>query len=204
MNRRLFLVALLALSFPLAAVAGESAAGHVTRLQAEAFVNGQKVVQIGQAVHAGDRIATGPNARLEIRFADDGTLTLGEKAEVAIDGFLFEPKAAKGESLIGVAKGAFLATTGAIAKLNSQAYKVKTPLATIGIRGTTFWGGDLDGGFKVLMLEGKGVVVESELGKVELTEPDQGTGVEPGKAPTTPVFWGGEKRDRAVATVSFR
>lgn len=205
MKRAVLLVlALLGLSSASFADAARPVAGHVSRFQDETFLNGRKVTRTGELVHAGDRITTGGNARLEILFTDGGKLTLGEKAEVTVDRYLFDSKAGRGDSLISIAKGAFLAATGAIAKQDNQPYKVKTPLATIGIRGTSFWGGDLDGGFKVLMLDGKGVVVESEQGKVELTEPNQGTGVEPGQAPNAPTIWGGEKKVRAFATVTFR
>lgn len=101
-------------------------------------------------------------------------------------------------------QGAFSAATGEITKTADSSFLVKTEVATIGVRGTTFWGGVLDGKFQVAMLDGKGVYVESRVGRVELTESGQGTTIEnQDTQPTQPKTWGQGKIDRAVATVSF-
>jgi hypothetical protein len=77
-------------------------------------------------------------------------------------------------------------------------------VATIGVRGTDFWGGFglSDQGLDVLMLEGRGVYVQSEVGIVELDKPGLGTTVMPAEAPAPAKAWGDAKRARALATIT--
>jgi len=79
-----------------------------------------------------------------------------------------------------------------------------TETATIGIRGTTFWGGMLDGAFQVAMLDGKAVIVETKAGRVVIDRVGDGTRItDADTAPTTPKKWGANMLDRAIATVAF-
>jgi hypothetical protein len=211
MLRRSFLsllAALLAISLPACAKDKDEPpviAGHVSRLQDFVTLNGQEVGKTGTLVHVGDTLITGKGARLEVRFTDGGLLTLGENAKLVVDEYLYDPVKLKGNSLLSIAAGAFKATTAAIAKLEEQPYRVRTAVATIGIRGTTFWGGSLDqSSYNVLVLEGKGVIVENPAGKVELTGPGMGTNIPPGQAPGTPAVWTPERQAEAAATVEFK
>lgn len=205
-RRNFLLTALLILALPACAAEQKPPvlAGHVARIQESVSLNGQELKSAGALLHVGDVLTTGPDARLEVRFEDGGTLRMGANGKVVIDEFLYDPVKLEGRSLLSIAGGAFAATTAAIAKLENHPYKVRTPLATIGIRGTTFWGGDLENQYGVLVLEGRGVVVETEKGKVELTGPGIGTTLEPGQAPRAPISWPPEKQAAALATVSFK
>ncbi len=78
-----------------------------------------------------------------------------------------------------------------------------TPFAVIGIRGTDFWSGPIDGAFGVLLLEGA-VSVTNTAGTVSLTVPGQGTNLTgPDQAPGAVTIWPQDKADRALATVAF-
>ena len=84
-------------------------------------------------------------------------------------------------------------------------FVVQTDTATIGIRGTTFWGGSLDGEFEVALLDGKGVYVETKAGRVDLTVKGDGTLIrDADTAPTPPSAWPQNKVDQALATVDFK
>ncbi|MDK9722233.1 MAG: FecR family protein [Rhodospirillales bacterium] len=204
----LIVLGLLTLALPVCAAEKRQPpviAGHVSRIQDTVTLNGVEVKATGTLVHVGDQLATGKGSRLELRFTDGGLLTLGENAKLVIDDYLHDPVRIKGQSLLSIPEGAFKATTAAIAKLKDQPYQVRTAVATIGIRGTTFWGGSLDGNaYNVLVLEGKGVVVENKAGKVELTGPGLGTTIEAGQAPGSPVVWTPERQAEASATVLFK
>ncbi|MBI5121006.1 MAG: FecR domain-containing protein [Rhodospirillales bacterium] len=204
----LMVLGLLTLALPACAAEKQQPpviAGHVSRIQDSVTLNGVEVKATGTLVHVGDQLATGKGSRLELRFTDGGLLTLGENAKLVIDDYLHDPVRIKGQSLLSIPEGAFKATTAAIAKLKDQPYQVRTAVATIGIRGTTFWGGSLDGNaYNVLVLEGKGVVVENMAGKVELTGPGLGTSIEAGQAPGSPVVWSPERQAEASATVLFK
>jgi hypothetical protein len=79
-----------------------------------------------------------------------------------------------------------------------------TPFATIGIRGTNFWGGPINGRFGVVLLEGRITVTQGGVTAV-LEKVDDGVDLEPGRAPPGQVkTWAQPKIDRAIATVTFR
>ena len=100
--------------------------------------------------------------------------------------------------------GAFKAVSGELAARNPNAMTVATTTATIGIRGTTVWGGTLETAFEVALLDGTAVTVTTQAGTVELTTVGQGTAVPSAEQPpSAPVTWAQAKVSRALATVDF-
>lgn len=189
-----------------AAGAGEPA-GRVLRLQGEAVAAepaGSRPLAAGDPVRAGDTLRTGRESRLEVRFADGMTLTLSDGAEMAVAAFSWSPDRAEGRAELALAAGAFLLETGAVGRLPDHPLTVRTPQASVGVRGTRFWGGPLDAPLAVLLLEGR-VVVSNAAGAVELGTPGEGTSAtDSGTAPRPPSFWGEARIRRAFETVSFR
>lgn len=101
-------------------------------------------------------------------------------------------------------EGAFKVTSGKIMTLANANMTVQTNTATIGIRGTTVWGGSLDGEFEVALLGGKGIFVETKGGRVDISTINDGTKIlNANSSPTTPIPWPMKKVSRAMATVSF-
>jgi hypothetical protein len=83
-----------------------------------------------------------------------------------------------------------------------QEWILNTPVATIGVRGTDFWGGPIDGALDVMVLSGA-VEVMNDAGQVML-KPSQGTVVrDQVTAPSAPVIWGDAKVQRALSMVAF-
>ncbi|TAN56013.1 MAG: hypothetical protein EPN20_19485 [Magnetospirillum sp.] len=203
------LILLLAsLALPLAAHAQGTApgsAGTVTRLQGTATVAeaaGSRILAAGDPVRRGDRLRTGPGSRLQVRFLDGMDLTLSDGAEMVVNTFDWSPAMAMGSAELALVQGSFLLESGAVGKLPGHPLVVKTPVASVGIRGTRFWGGPLDALLNVLLLEGR-IVVTSPGGSVELA-PGEGTGITAvGAAPMPPTVWDGDRVSRAFATVSF-
>ena len=77
------------------------------------------------------RTATDSDARLVFR--DDTNLSLGPGSTLKLDRTVFDdPKA--GDIAIKLASGAFRFVTG---NSNKEAYEIKTPIVTMGVRGTT-------------------------------------------------------------------
>ncbi len=101
--------------------------------------------------------------------------------------------------------GAFRFLSGRVAKLASSDVSVTTPVATVGIRGTEFWGGPIDDqALGVFLIQGA-VSVSNAAGTQILSQPGQGTNVAtPGAAPGPVTFWPADKVNRAIATVTFR
>ena len=206
MIRRAFLAALLALALVPATLSGadDDPAGKVTRVQGAAMAMQNALprpLKVGDTILAGDVLSTGQGARLEVTMVDETVLKLGEKAVLVVSEYVMD---ANPNAALRLLQGAFSATTGKITQLADASFLVNTEVATIGVRGTTFWGGMLDDEFQVAMLDGKGVYVETRAGRVELTEAGQGTRIaDIGSTPADPVKWPQEKVDRALATVSF-
>lgn len=185
-----------------AAPAWAGPAGTVVRLKGEVRADQQSLAE-GGVVEEGAVLTTGPGARVELRLIDGATLTLGEHGRLVVDRYVYDAGAAQGNAVLRSVSGVFLIATGAIGKLPDRPFKVATPVATIGIRGTQFWGGALDNPLDVLLLDGA-IIVENQAGTVTLDQPNQGTQVtQAGQAPDPAGYWGPERIRRAFATVSF-
>lgn len=91
------------------------------------------------AVHTGEVVITGKDSRAQIRFIDGALLTLEPGSELSIEEYNYQDETgAPDQVLMRLVKGGLRTVTGAIGKSNQKAYRLDTPLATIGIRGTMF------------------------------------------------------------------
>ena len=87
-----------------------------------------------------DEVRTGVASQLQILLLDRTTFTVGANARVAIDRFVYDPAANSRSTGVSVTKGAFRFMSGRAAGRPSGPVSVRTPVATIGIRGTIFEG----------------------------------------------------------------
>ncbi len=111
----------------------ETATGVVSAVRASgALVN----LREGDPVFEGDRVDTGTDSAVSITFADESSLSLGESGQMTLDELVYDPSAEVGEATISIAKGVFVVASGLIAKTSPEAMAIKTPVMTIGIRGT--------------------------------------------------------------------
>jgi hypothetical protein len=185
----------------------QEAIGAVSRIQGQVSGTSGGVTEaldLKSSVFLNEVVSTGEAARLEVTFSDGTQLTLGELAKLTLDTFVFNPTAGSRTIKFGVI-GAFRFLSGQVAKLASSDVRVTTPVATIGIRGTEFWGGPIDDqALGVFLLEGA-VSVSNAAGEQILSEPGQGTNIAaPGAAPGPVTLWPQNKIDRALATVTFQ
>ena len=182
-------------------------AGVVERVQGSALaVQNANVRPLspGTEVFVGDILSTGADARLEIRMRDDAIFTLAEESSFVIVDYTFGGAGEPPRAVMRLMQGAFLAVSGAIAVAENGNMTVHTSVATIGIRGTTVWGGPLDGLFRVVLLDGNLATVSNADGTVELDQIDVGTIITgPGASPTFPTPWGRALLAAARATVAF-
>lgn len=182
-------------------------AGHVTRIRGEASVvsasDRRDLVQ-GAAIFAGDTVTTGKDARLELTMMDGARITLGDDSELRIDDYVYSPRGKTGRAALMLAHGVFRAVTGALATLAGGPFRVATPVASIGIRGTDFWGEQRADRLLIALLGGKAITVENAGGRVELTRRNIATRVEgPGQAPTRPFALSAAQLRAALATVAW-
>jgi hypothetical protein len=91
-----------------------------------------------------DRLRTGSDSRLQVTFRDNSVLTLGEKANVVVDRYVFDPEKSKGEILLKATQGAFRFAGGRLKQMSDRKITVNTPVAALAVRGTEFWGGPID------------------------------------------------------------
>jgi hypothetical protein len=84
-------------------------------------------------IYHNETIHTFDDSAVEMTFLDETTLQLGPNSEIVLDEFVYDPDPSNSSFAITVVLGAFRFTSGI---LPSEAYKIKTPVATIGIRGT--------------------------------------------------------------------
>ena len=105
------------------------------------------------AVIEGDQLDTGQAGRVHIRMSDRSMLSLKPNTTFTIEEYRFEPeppeaeeestaarlaRSEAGRSFFRLVRGGFRAVTGLIGQVNRDAFSVGTPVATIGIRGTSF------------------------------------------------------------------
>lgn len=195
--------ATLFLGMPLVAMANAvDAAGTVKRVRGAVLAVRDALprpLAPGDKVFVGDVLSTGADARLEILMSDDGVFTLGEKTAFVIIDYTFSG----GQPVLRLLSGALAATTGAITA-RAGGMRIKSEVATIGIRGTTFWGGTLNGITQFALIDGKSVEVTNKAGTVILDTPGFGTKVRDANTLPTPAhLWGKGMLDRAAAMTSF-
>ncbi|TWT01722.1 FecR domain-containing protein [Reyranella sp. CPCC 100927] len=93
----------------------------------------ERILHVGTDVFANEAIRTAANDRAHLLFNDGTALTIGPNSQVAIDRYVYDPDKRTGDIAVTVTKGVFRLVGGNITK-SSEAV-VKTPSATIGIRG---------------------------------------------------------------------
>ncbi|WGS01657.1 FecR domain-containing protein [Bradyrhizobium sp. ISRA443] len=143
-------------------VAGSVTIEHVNAVVVQANVSGQaSQTKVGDLVYLGDVVLTGADGRVGINFADGTSFSLSRNARMALTEFVYAPHGKSNSSLLTLTKGTFTFVAGNIAKTGDM--KIDTPVATMGIRGTTPHIEISDDGtvkFATLIEEGKTKIVK--------------------------------------------
>ena len=92
---------------------------------------------VGAAVQSMDEAVTA-NGTMRIDFIDDTRVELTEQSRLIIDEFVYDPANDVGSLSIKASLGSVRYASGQIAKKYKQNVKIRTPSATIGVRGTDF------------------------------------------------------------------
>ena len=143
MPKRLLRTSLAALTLGLAtSTAGGALAQQVgtsAAVRGKVFVTtqgAQRQAAVRQSILLADRVLTKDASALQILLLDQTTFTVAQNANVTIDRFVYDPDRSTGEVAASVTKGAFRFVSGKIGRSNPQSTAIRTPAATIGIRGT--------------------------------------------------------------------
>ena len=98
-----------------------------------------KVLAMRSEVEQGDTLISEKNTYALIKFIDNSEITLRPDSSFKIESFAFEEGKPDGDSAtFNLVKGGLRSVTGLLGKRNKEKFLMKTPTATIGIRGTTF------------------------------------------------------------------
>jgi hypothetical protein len=138
------------------AVAEPITVGVVDKVQAHVDImqaGETRALAVNSDVYFRDRCHRGEGARLQATLKDGAQLTLGENATLVVDDFVYDPFRSRGELSLRVVKGAFLYVGGLLEGLSGAKVRIQTPVAAIGVRGTTVWGGPIDNGYGVIALD---------------------------------------------------
>jgi hypothetical protein len=140
------------------------------------------VLRAGIDVFQNEVIRTGANSASRVKFQDNTDLAVGASSEVTLDRFVFDPDPTKSQVALSIAKGVARFTTGSLPK---SAYKISTPTATIGVRGTILTVAvAADGTSIVSVSEGSALITAN--GVTVTVDAGMTTTVNPGAPPTTP------------------
>lgn len=203
---KLFAAALLLfITLPsLAHAEAPTAIGTVVALEGTAKGSIGKALDEDDPVYFGETITTGNNTKMVVLLVDDTEITLGEEAELTIDEYVVTPSTPENNrATFNILKGAFLLTSGLVGKTDDPDVTINTAVGSIGLRGTTVWGGPIDGEYGVLVQMGE-VDVYNEHGKVRLY-PGQGSFVPSrDKSPRKIGSWDPSLTKRAINRVTLR
>ncbi len=93
-------------------------------------------LRAGVQVRAGDRLVTGGDGQLELKFTDNALVTLRAGTEFRVDDYKFDSSGQR--SFLALTRGSLRSVSGLIGKRNRDDWRMTTPTAVIGIRGTEF------------------------------------------------------------------
>lgn len=126
-----------------------------------------KVLRVGDSLFQSQVVETEPESSTQLLFQDETALTVGPGSRVVLDTYVYDSRRKTGNIVLNATRGAFRFVSGSA---QHAAYKIRTPVASIGVRGTIFsWlitaAGDLiavleEGAFEVCNAAGQCVLVD--------------------------------------------
>jgi hypothetical protein len=96
--------------------------------------NGAEQTKVGDLVYRGDIVQTGPDGKLGVGFTDGSSFSVSGNARMELNDFVYDPHGHSNSSLMSLTKGTFTFIAGEVAHTGNML--VKTPVGTMGIRGT--------------------------------------------------------------------
>jgi|TARA_B110000467_G_scaffold161182_1_gene181796 hypothetical protein len=129
----IFLLSSISLGFTNDVIIGVIAVGvgDIINQKSENLVTGSKV-------YFGDTIITKAQSNAQILLLDETAIAVGEKSELTIDEFVYDPESKVGKIVSNIKIGTVRMITGEISKKNPDNLEVNVPTGSIGARGTEF------------------------------------------------------------------
>ena len=134
-------VTILGVLFLLAPLSARASVGTVTeQVGQEAKIARDKdsiTIGKGTGINMNDVITTS-KAKLGLTFEDNTKVAITPQSKLVIDDFVYDPNSGTGKLAMNVAMGTVRYASGAIAKNSRENVRLRTPTATIAVRGTDF------------------------------------------------------------------
>ena len=185
----LALLALLALNTSLAFAQSRIGSAATVTNQVEGILRGSaRSLAAGSDVHANELVRTQDASVAELVFLDNTNLSIGPRSSVTLDRFVYDPDGRTGRVVVNATRGVFRFVTGSQPPQN---YTIRTPIATIGVRGTVF---DLlvESNRIVVVLVSGEVIVSTAGRSVRLSVPGTAVTVYAGGRVVGPSDWAGQ------------
>jgi len=142
---------------------GSAPVGSVSLVIGRAYVesgsNGRERLSTGAFVREGDSIQTESNGHVHIRFRDNAILSLRPSSELHITTYRFDEASPENSTIkLNLIKGTTRTVSGEGAKAARDRFRLNTPIAAIGVRGTDFVISSTSSSLTALVNEGAIVV----------------------------------------------
>ena len=109
-----------------------------SRGEVSALANGDsRELKQGDFIFVNDEILTGDRSFVVLQFTDGAKVTVRPDSTLIIEQYLYAGNS-DDEATLNLVSGGLRVITGAMAKSNPENYKVRTPVALMGVRGTEF------------------------------------------------------------------
>ena len=145
---------------------GEAAV--VQNVVVRVLASATRQINVGDGVLRDEIVRTGQDSAARLVMADSTNLSLGPNATIKLDRTVFDDEHSYRDIAIRVTSGALRFVTG---RSEKTAYRITTPLATIGVRGTTLDILSQRGQTTVVLQDGASRVCTLSLQCIELTQP---------------------------------
>lgn len=158
----------------------------------------QRQLKTNDAVNQNEAIDVAPDSLGELKLNDDTKLAIGPGARLVLDKFVYDPKPSTGTVSVNLITGAFRFITGLSRKGN---YVLRTPSASIAVRGTIFdIYVDPAGGTWLLLLEGSVRVCNNANQCADVSNPCGVVHITAAGSLDGPAGWPGQTRPINFAT----
>ncbi|UCD10535.1 MAG: FecR domain-containing protein [Nitrospinaceae bacterium] len=140
-NNRMLATLVIAILLSLSGLAmAEDSSGMVVASRGEVIAlsgGGSRELKQGDFVYVADEIMTAPRSFAVLQFTDGAKVTVRPDSTLIIEQYLYAGNE-NDEATLNLVSGGLRVITGAMAKSNPENYKVRTPVALMGVRGTEF------------------------------------------------------------------
>ncbi len=145
--------------FSQAQAQGDAAVGTVSLVLGKAWLHtaddAREPISAGTVVRVSDRIITEANGHVHVRFVDDALVSVRPDSQLEIQRYDFNAASPADSSIkLNLVEGVTRAISGEGAHAARERFRLNTPIAAIGVRGTDFVVSASEGSVRALVNEG--------------------------------------------------